>query len=159
MWGNDPPSLQPLGIKSRKKPRPGDVFTMRTADGLYAFGRVVDNDAHILGVPGGLYLVYIYDHLGSEPSPPPLALMRPPRLMFGPRIINRTGWTRGYFETITHIDLTDDDVIRRHLFRDLDGSVWTEHGERVRWPRGPVQARAVGNFLTIGDAVAQSRGD
>lgn len=54
---------------SRKKPKPGDVFTMRVADSRYLFGRVIGIDVVAGGFPGGI-LIYIYRNCSTAPQAP-----------------------------------------------------------------------------------------
>ena len=104
--------------RSRKKPEPGDVFAMRVSDGSYLFGRVIESEMPRTRAPmPGSNLIYVYRDRSQTPEPV-LDDLRPDRLLIPPVFINRKPWTRGYFLTVAHQELTGNDVLPQHCFWD-----------------------------------------
>lgn len=115
---------------SRSKPKAGDIFVLRLPDLTHLFGRVVEadiNDPQRAPMPGA-YLIYVYNYR-SPTMDPDMSRLVPDHLLIPPIFINRMPWTRGYFETIAHIDLLPQDKLAavsywdaaRERFVDQDG--------------------------------------
>lgn len=105
--------------RSNKKPRPGDIFVMQLPDETYLFGRVIGADLQGINeapMPGS-YLIYVYRHR-NESLHPDLDQLVPSQLLIPPVFINRTPWTKGYFENVEHGDLTSDMMLPQHCFWD-----------------------------------------
>lgn len=109
-----PLNMRPLSKKSRKKPRPGDIFVVQMPDRLFRYGRVIRVDANVGGLPA--MLVYIFR--ASSPTKLPVPALRKEELLVPPLLINNTGWRDGYFETVEHRLLKADDVLPVHCFYD-----------------------------------------
>jgi hypothetical protein len=103
--------LQP----SRKKLRAGDVFAMQMPDDLYLFGRVIGTDA-VIGPMTGIILIYIFRTRSEVKAPPRREDLRPDNLLVPPILINRLPWSRGYFETIDHRPLEQEDLLKQNCF-------------------------------------------
>ncbi|MFG0330109.1 MAG: Imm26 family immunity protein [Phycisphaerales bacterium] len=126
--------------RSRRRPRPGDLFVMRErADpGRYLHGLVVRTDADISRTGHAGSLIYLFNRLTDEPRPvdDPIATMRPANLLLPPIITNRRPWTMGLFRTIDDDSYSIDDfeLLDPHIF---DAVIPTsrrfvnEHGDPV----------------------------
>lgn len=103
--------------RSRKPLIPGDIFVLKAISTAYHLGRVVRTDIQILG--GECILAYIYDATCEDMTSIPT--LSKSRLLVPPQILGKYMWSKGYFQTVAHRDLQDDDVFKRHCF--IDGSV------------------------------------
>ena len=81
-------------------------------------------------------LVYIYDAAGADqPSP---GRLQPSNLLLGPAVVNRLGWSRGYWEIVSSQPASEVEVLRRHLFVRYRGAgptnyeIVDENGRKVR---------------------------
>jgi hypothetical protein len=105
---------------SRKKLHPGDIFVMRLRGAGYVYGKVIRNDAVMQSVPRVL-LVYVYDVIQEQSLPIPSLTLK--KLLLPPTLINRLPWSRGYFETVGHSELCEEDVLPQHCFRTPFGKI------------------------------------
>jgi hypothetical protein len=105
---------------SRKKLRPGDIFTMRFPPVGYLYGRVIEAGMDAGPMGPGSNLVYVYDYVGEEVESLEMLdrNLRRDRLMFGPVFINRLPWSRGYFHTVYWQELREFDRLAGHYFID-----------------------------------------
>lgn len=159
------PDFPPVNFQrlrpSRARLTAGDLFTMRLLDDRYLFGRVVRTDARCFA-PGCL-LVYVFGYLASEPSPPPRLLVKD--LLIPPAMINRLGWSRGYFVTLERREFEDGERLPVHYF---DNGFPSRQNERYEDedqhalgppPEGTLVGPAgLGNYRTIDDAVSGALG-
>ncbi len=124
-----PPSNFQQLRPSRTGLTPGDIFTMRIADGRYLFGRVVRTDAHCFGP--GCILVYVFRYMSHEPVLPPRLLVSD--LLIPPATVNRLGWPRGSFMTVGRRPFEDRERFPVHYFDDAP--------RRRRWGSGILSTR------------------
>ena len=112
---------------SRKKPANGDVFAIRLPDSSHLFGRVIEADIHdpMRAPMPGAYLIYVY-RPRSESMAPELTELTPDRLLLPPVFINKMPWTKGYFATIAHADLTSADRLRQHCFWSAGRGIYVD---------------------------------
>jgi hypothetical protein len=141
--------------KSRRRPQVGDVFALQPARNAYLFGRVICIDANAGGFPNA-NLVYIYRVRGTSKTDVPA--LRAQELLVPPVMTNNLPWVRGYFEFVRHEDLTQQQRLPRHCFRDDRGWLYDEHGRRVRHALGPVGDWALHSYRTIDDLVSAALG-
>ena len=148
--------------RSRKKPRPGDVFVfqLKCQPGRYRFGRVIMTDASIGGFQN-VILVYLYKATSSSKREIPH--LSPRDLLIRPAGTNRLPWTRGYFETVAHEELRDEDRLPMHCFRStVRGGLFDERGRRlekvVAPPGVPVGEYGLDSYRTIDDEVSEALG-
>jgi hypothetical protein len=145
------------GPGSRKAVRAGDVFTLHLADGRYLFGRVVAADLPRERAPmPGANLVYVYAAQADDPTPD-LARLRPDDLLIPPLFINRLPWSKGYFRTVAHHDLTADDVLRRHCFRTTAGG-HLDHEGRPTTPAEPCGTWGLAGYVTVDREIGRALG-
>ena len=102
--------------RSNKKPQSGDIFAMQLPDDTYLFGRVVGAELEPAPMPLS-YLIYVYADR-SQTKQPALNMLLPDRLLLPPVFINRMPWTKGYFETVWHEDLSNVALLPQHCFWD-----------------------------------------
>jgi hypothetical protein len=146
--------LQP----SRKKLRAGDVFAMQMPDDLYLFGRVISTDA-VIGPMTGIILIYIFRTRSEVKAPPRREDLRPDNLLVSPILINRLPWSRGYFETIDHRPLEQEDLLKQHCFlSSVRGQYFDEKGHELPGPVEPVGSRGLNSFRTADDEISDALG-
>lgn len=135
---------------SRKKAQAGDVFRMRFADGRSVFGRVV-KDAQLFGGPA--LLVYVYD-TSAVAGEPALDDLRADRLLLPPMLTNEVGWRHGFFETVAHRALEQEDYLPTHCFHDqrVPPRFYDENGEDAVYSE-PCGLRALDSYFTIAEQV------
>jgi Immunity protein 26 len=158
---NPPTNFQQL-VSSRARPEPGDVFTTQIPDGRYLFGRVIRTDARCFGP--GCILVYVFRYLSDEPVAPARLLLSD--LLIPPAMVNRLGWSRGYFMTIERRPFLEGERFPTHYFEDGRRGRFgkrlyvNEDNEPVDPPpRGyPVRMMGLGNYRTVDDEVSDALG-
>ncbi len=99
--------------KSRKRPRPGDIFAFQVEEGLFRFGRVIRVDARI-GPMEDCVLLYIYRASSVEKNRIPE--LGKDDLLVPPVMTNFLAWSKGYFEIVEHRPLVQEDVFPVHCF-------------------------------------------
>ena len=142
--------------KSRRRPLPGDIFVYKMPDDRFRFGRVVRMDA-VIGAFQGCTMVYLYRP--SSPSPLPVPVLRPTELIVPPEITNLQPWLRGYFQTVEHRQLTQEDMLPVDCFYsptfrryyDADDNILPERSE-------PCGIHALSSYRTIDDAISEALG-
>lgn len=142
---------------SRKRVRAGDVFAMRPADERYLFGRVISTEA-MIGPMVGCILIYVYRFTSTVKQVPEREELNLGNLLVPPTMINRLGWSRGYFETVAHWELTPDDVLAQHCFRRFNGRYYDDQNHELPGPVEPVGIWGLGNYRTIDDAISKALG-
>ena len=111
-----------------------------------------------LGVPGAI-LVYIYQVQSTTKDLPDRAQLRPSRLLVSPMMTNRLPWSRGYFETIEHVPLDEDDVLGQHCFLSAArGTYHDEKGNELSGRIEPVGDYGLHSFQTIDDEISDALG-
>ncbi len=147
--------------KSRKKPVVGDVFVFQLIfePEQYRFGMVVSTTA-IFSSFTNVILVYIYDHLGSSKIDFPDFESK--NLLIPPEGINTLGWSRGFFETVTSLDLdkNPDYKFKQHHFRGVarPDVYYDEFNSEVVNPVEPIGMRGLGNYRTVEDKICRKLG-
>ncbi|GEN45965.1 immunity 26/phosphotriesterase HocA family protein [Alkalibacillus haloalkaliphilus] len=103
---------------SRKKRKAGEVFVLQPKEGIYFYGRVMKVNISIQR-PGmsGWSLVYIYQNPTNELKLPNHLDNR--ELLIAPKIVNNQGWLKGYFCSIGHIPVKDEDYKKDYGFWDI----------------------------------------
>ena len=148
------------GKPSRKKLHEGDLFSFDLVNGTKVYGRVISTSA-VAGSTGGWNLIYIYDprKVGSN-GVPNHSELSPENLLIPPKIINRLGWSRGYFTTIGNVPLDQSQLLPRHLFKTYRGDFVNEAGAPTAAPRDgePATFSGLGNYRTIDDSVSKALG-
>ncbi|MGH3713346.1 MAG: immunity 26/phosphotriesterase HocA family protein [Micromonosporaceae bacterium] len=144
---------------SRKKLRPGDVFTMHYPKVGYIFGRVIAADLPFGACPmAGDNLLYIYDVRSDEPRPP-RELLKPDRLLIPPVFTNRLGWSRGYFQTVDYWPLEEDERPEQFCFEDsLLRRYRTFSGRELPRRTEPCGFWALDSYFSIDDDISEALG-
>ena len=139
--------------KSRKTPRQGDVFVVRPFQDTFYYGKVIQTNIHSKqSFVNGMFLIFIYDKMSITPQIP--CNLDTSNLLIAPTIVNRLGWSRGYFETICNFPITERernvsfgfwDFLKK-CFVDVEGNVlnrkpdyYTDYG--------------LGNYLVVGEEI------
>ncbi|MBW7877100.1 MAG: hypothetical protein H3C47_14055 [Candidatus Cloacimonetes bacterium] len=148
--------------KSRKKPAVGDVFVFQLIfePDKFRFGMVVCTTMTLAGFVN-VTLVYIYDHLGNRKEDFPDFSAK--KLLLPPQAINTLGWSRGFFETVTQVDLEkhQEYKLAQHHFNFKFGSkieYYDEFDNLVTSPIEPIGIHALGNHRTVEDKVCRKLG-
>jgi len=143
--------------KSRKKPKPGDVFVVQLRDDEYIFGRVIAIDADVGFKTFGNVLLYFYRAFsGSKGDVPEIDCHE---LLIPPVITNRLGWVRGYFETVCHRALAPEDVLEKHCFYDMVFKKYVdEYGQELPQRMEPCGQDVLHSFRTIDDELSKALG-
>ena len=127
---------------SRKRLREGDVFLLQPIPGTFYCGQIIrlkveSRDSFV----NGMSLIYIYDRRVPDRGVP--AYLDAAPLLIQPVVINRLPWSRGYFETVGNLPVTERerrlsfgfwDTVRKR-FVDAGGNplakeplYWTDYG-------------------------------
>lgn len=133
--------------RSRKKVRPGDVFSVLLPTDEYVFGRVVAVDATV-GPIANLLLIYFYDSR-SESTEIPHEDLTTDRFLIPPTLASNTGWTTGYFKTLDNLPIGESDVLKQHCFRRSNGKLYDEFSNELKKPVEPIGIWGAGNVYSI----------
>ena len=156
-------NLEMLG-PSRKRLRVGDVFVMQVKEVGFLFGRVISTTAEwqTSEKTSGVLMVYVYNHVSQEKVLPDRSVLSPDNLLIPPKLINRLGWSRGYFETVANYPLESGDALPVHCFwHDVFKKYFTEEAMELPGPVGPTNTigeLALGNYRTLDDEVSTALG-
>jgi len=139
--------------KSRKAPREGDVFVVQPFAGIFYYGKVIQtNISSQDSCVNGMLLIYVYDRLSrSKDIPDDLDCGK---LLIAPTIVNRLGWSRGYFETICNFPVTDRE-------RNVSFGFWSFQKKRfVNVEGAPLKSApeyytdyGLGNYAVVGEKI------
>lgn len=93
--------------KTRKKPKTGDVFIVQPIEGVYYYGKVIE-ESHDCSfqIGSGWPLIYLYEEHSNE-------LIMPETLsniLVAPLITNYRPWSMGYLYTIGNIPVTKKEM-------------------------------------------------
>lgn len=150
--------------RSRKALAPGDVFVMGLPGGMYLFGRVISTSARWTLAQGGgtTNLVYVFAHQSRTKEIPARTHLRADQLLIPPQLINRLGWSRGFFETLGNLPFEDGEVLDVHCFQTniyATGPRWFDDAaNQLPEPVPPVGEWGVGNYRTVEDKVCSALG-
>ena len=144
--------------RSRRPLAPGDIFAMQPPNGSYLFGRVIEVDLPRERAPmPGASLIYIYRTTAESPTPE-LSLLTRDDLLVPPIFTNRLGWTRGYFVSVAHRELTADDLLPQHCFRRWTGEYLDQFGKLRPGPVEPCGDWGLSSYRGIDDQVSDALG-
>jgi hypothetical protein len=143
--------------KSKKSLRPGDIFVLKPKGHNYYFGRVIDTNAQSGFGPVKAMLIYIYNATSKDKNHIPE--LRKDNLLIPPTMINRLGWSKGYFENVAFRNLSEDDIMNIHCFWDpMFKKYMNERGEELDGPYEPVCLYGLGNYRVVDDNVSEALG-
>ncbi len=139
---------------SRKAVKPGDIFVMQLRDDEYIFGRVIRTDAMIDEMQN-VILIYVYRAFSFDKTAIPV--LNRDQLLIAPDLINRLGWSRGYFEMVAHHPLTPEDVLPVHCFQSyFSGKYFDEYNHQLPEKHEPCGQYGLGNYRVIDDLVSRA---
>jgi hypothetical protein len=144
---------------SRKPLRQGDVFTMQIPDGRFLFGQVMLADIPPAQAPmPRSNLIYVYRATADTPEPDHGAL-RPDNLLLPPIFTNRLAWSKGYFNTVAHRELSDADLLSRHCFRRATTRSYVDlTGKPIDGPIEPCGEWGLAGYLLIDREISDALG-
>jgi len=94
--------------KSKKRPQDGDVFVIQPEEHTYYFGKVIIGNIQSKNIDyQGMVLVYIYE--GSSTTKEIPSRLSERELLLPPKVVNQQGWSKGYFETVGNIAVTEQE--------------------------------------------------
>jgi len=142
--------------KSRKLQKPGDIFVLQMRDDEYIFGRVIRLDA-VIGKFENTILAYIYR--ASSRRKDAIPLLNRDELLIPPLGVRREPWIRGYFETLAHRPLTEDDVLTTHCFWSVAfRKYFDDEGHELRARSEPCGIYALDCSETVDYAISKALG-
>jgi hypothetical protein len=142
--------------KSRKRPRPGDVFALQIQDGQFFFGRVVRLDASIFWMENCV-LIYVYKAASEDKHRVPH--LSKTELLVPPILTNFLPWSKGYFETVEHRPLEEEDVLEIHCFWSCASrGYYDEYSNRLPGRLEPCGEHGLDSYRTIDDKISRAQG-
>lgn len=145
--------LRPLP-RSRKRPKPGDIFAYTADSKTWWFGRVVRTK---VGQLGNSNMIYLYD--ATSPSVESIPELDCGRLIAPPELINNQAWLQGDVVTILNRPLGPGDVLPVHAFYDIiTKKHYDEDGRRVESPPALASIFATGHGGVINNALCKHLG-
>lgn len=94
--------------KSRKHPKEGDIFWVQPLMNMYYYGKVIQTQIQSIdSLVNGMNLIFLYDKRATDHSI--LEDLSDAGFLIPPVIINKLPWSRGYFETIGSVPVTERD--------------------------------------------------
>ena len=118
--------------KSRKPPHEGDIFVVQPFSGVFYYGKVIQTNIRSKdSCVNGMFLIFIYDKMSKSKCIP--YDLDCSDLLSAPSIVNRLGWSRGFFETICSFPITDKEKnmsfgfwsFQKKCFVNTEGNVLT----------------------------------
>ncbi len=139
--------------KSRKAPREGDIFVVQPITDIFYYGKVIQtNISSKDSCVNGMFLIYIYDKLSTSKSIP--TDLDCSNLLIAPTIVNRLGWSRGYFETICNFPVTEKErnvsfgfwSFQKKCFVNAEGAALKSYPEYYT-------DYGLGNYAVVGEKI------
>jgi hypothetical protein len=144
---------------SRSPLRAGDIFAMQLPSDRYLFGRVIEADIPRERAPmPKSNLIYIYRYQSEEPDPTSVSLV-PSDLLIPPVFTNHLAWSRGYFETLGHAEITQKDLLPHGSFWDAAGACFVDaDGNRLPREVPPAGDWGLSSYRWIDDRISEALG-
>jgi hypothetical protein len=139
---------------SRTKPCAGDIFAMRLPDDGNLFGRVISTEAKAGWALSGSILIYIYSHRSGVSAAPTAGQLTLADLLIPPLMTNKLPWSKGYFETVGHRPLLNEDVLKTHCFKSSSGKLYDEKCAELGKETKPCGQWGLHSYRTIDYAVS-----
>jgi hypothetical protein len=79
-------------------------------------------------------------------------------VMLPPIMTNRLPWRHGYLETVCHQELSAQDRLHQHCFKDIRGEYFDEFSNELERPVELVGVWGLGSYRTIDDEVSEALG-
>lgn len=138
--------------KSRKMPKPGDIFTFTFDNKVFRFGQVIITNSKI-GPMENCFLIYIFSVTSEKIDLIPS--LNTSLLLVPPIMTNKKGWSDGVFKTIGNKKLEQTNVLPKHFFYSKNrDKYYNEFSEEVEYDN-TTQFGVWGlhSYLTISDEV------
>lgn len=144
---------------SRSPLRAGDIFVMQLPSERYLFGRVIEADIPRERAPmPKANLIYIY-RCQSERADPSSVPLLPSELLIPPVFTNRLAWSRGYFETVGHSEITQEDLLSQGSFWDAARVCFVDaNGSRLPREVPPAGDWGLSSYRWIDDRISEALG-
>ena len=139
--------------KSRKTPQKGDVFVVQPFQSVFYYGKVVKTNIHSPdSCVNGMFLIFIYDKMSAVPQIP--CDLDNSSLLIAPTIVNRLGWSRGYFETICNLPLTEREENMPYGFWHFQKKCFVNAEGTVLHSRPKYHTDyGLGNYCVVGEKI------
>ena len=136
---------------------------MGLPDDTYLFGRVISTSARWTAAEGGgtANLVYVFKQQSAAKAMPDHTHLRSENLLVPPQLVNRLGWSRGYFETLGTLPFEPGEVLPVHCFQSNAHAAprwFDDEANELAMPVPPVGVWGSGNFRTLEDEVCSALG-
>jgi len=143
--------------KSRKTPKPGDIFVFQVEPDMFRFGRVIRTDARC-GPIQGCILIYLYSTMSDDKHSIPD--LNRDELLIPPILTATKPWTEGVFETVVNRQLETSDVLPIHCFEHGKGrgEYYDADNNELAGPIEPVGRYALGNHRAIDQEISKALG-
>ena len=143
--------------KSKKHLRPGDIFVLKPKGHDFYFGRIISTMAQCGFGPPKAILIYIYNATSKDKNIIPE--LDKNNLLIPPTMVNRLGWSRGYFENVSFKELTEDQVLKIHCFwRPSRGTYMNEKGVQLDGTCEPIGQYGLGNYRVVDIEISKALG-
>lgn len=142
--------------RSLKYPQEGDVFALQPQRNIFCFGKVIrtnlkSTDSFIKGMT----LVFIYDCLCIEKVVP--EHFDEEELLIAPIIVNNQPWSKGYFETVDNVPVSEREINLEFGFWDLlTGEYVDIQGKKMRKKPEYCSIYGLGSYGIVGKEVRKA---
>ncbi|MBA2853958.1 hypothetical protein HNP89_001936 [Methanococcus maripaludis] len=143
--------------RSRKKPVVGDIFVIQPRKSVYFYGKVIEVNDHFRTFDAELYVILIYKDKSSK-----LEMtdnLSPDNILVPPMIVNRKGWTSGYFYTVENTELTEEEKNLDYGFKYIITDCFMFHkatGEKLDHEPLILGTYGIGSYGTVAYEVTKA---
>jgi len=100
--------------RTYKKPKEGDIFSLKPKDNLYCFGKVIKTNVKSSdSFMNGMNLIFVYDFFSKTNMIPDD--LEKNEIMFV-AVVNHQPWRRGYAYNISWSKVTEEDINEDYAF-------------------------------------------
>jgi hypothetical protein len=151
---------EPMGLivvqkRSKRRPKPGDIFRVDLTTGQTVWGRILTLDARVESISGLALLYFFRPRPAAEGAPASLPVSE---LLFRPVLTNKLGFSHGYFTIVDNRPFTSDERLATHCYEWLDETFHDETGAVLQTATEPLLSSCVRSYLTIEDEIAKALG-
>lgn len=142
--------------KSMKKPQEGDIFVLQPQKMVFYFGKVIQTDLKTIdSFIKGMTLIYIYEY--SRHDKVLLKNLEEENLLIAPMIVNNQPWSRGYFETIGNVPVSEKEKKLEFAFWDVLREEYVDlYGQVVKNRPKYCSIYGLGSYGSVGKEVQKA---
>lgn len=135
----------------------GDIFVLSIIKGQYIWGRVIATDAKTGNGFEGCNLIYIYNIQSDNIIDIPMLDCKD--LLIHPIITNNLPWSKGLFHTVTNQEITQNDKLDTHCFKDVVfNKYYDEYENELHKKYDPCGFYGLDSYRTIDDLISNKLG-